>query len=97
MLPVASLLCITLGHAFFQREEPKERLAKMLTLISFFFSLYYSAWLWRTYPRIGAAGAVTYPGFLFSQNGPLFEGYHKLNIPFLILSTFILIIGLLAA
>lgn len=63
----------------------------IITLMSFYFNLMYSAMLWKWYPQYNEEGLAYYPA------NSWFELYHGLNLPFVILSTAVLIIALLTA
>jgi NADH:ubiquinone oxidoreductase subunit 4 (subunit M) len=65
-------------------------LIKLLTLLSFNISLGYGAYLWKLYP-IHTEAALFYP------SNSWLELQHNLSLPFVLLSTFILILALLTA
>jgi NADH-quinone oxidoreductase subunit M len=60
-------------------------LVKIISLVSFGTSLAYAGYLWKTYPRF-------IDGQLFYPSNSFFELYHTLNLPFIILSSFVLVI-----
>lgn len=72
------------------------RLLKLLTLISFFITLIYSIYLWKFYPRV-SSGVEFYPSAIQFGNINFFELNNNLSLPFIILSTFVLLISLLTA
>ena len=61
----------------------------LITLASLYTSLFYSALLWKIYPVYTAEGLAQYPA------NSWFELHHGLSLPFVLLSTSILIITLL--
>jgi NADH-quinone oxidoreductase subunit M len=63
----------------------------LITLISLYTNLMYSAVLWKCYPKYSESGLALYPASSW------FELYHSLNLPFVILSTAIIIVALLTA
>ena len=65
--------------------------AMLMTLVSLFVSLIYSSWLWKAYPEFTQEGLAVYPA------NSWFELYHNLSLPFIILSTAVLIVALLTA
>lgn len=72
------------------------RLFKLLTLISFFITLSYSIYLWKFYPHISNEIEI-YPSAIQFGNINFFELNNNLSLPFIILSTFVLLISLLTA
>lgn len=63
----------------------------LMTLTSFYVSLLYSCWLWKSYPKISIDGLVLYP------SNSWFELQHNLSLPFIVLSTAVLIVALLTS
>lgn len=72
------------------------RLLKLLTLVSFFVTLSYSIYLWKFYPYISGDIEV-YPSAVQFGNINFFELNNNLSLPFIILSTFVLLVSLLTA
>jgi NADH-quinone oxidoreductase subunit M len=70
------------------------RLLKLITISSLFITLFYQLYLWKFYPKI-INGLFLYPGAIQSGDIMLFEIANNLNLPFLILSSFVLIISIL--
>lgn len=77
-------------------------LPKVLTLVSLSLNLLYSTYLWKFFPSV----SLKSPSALALHEGVnsislgsviLFEVQHNLNLPFIILSTFVLLIALLTA
>ena len=69
---------------------------KLITLLSLFITLFYELYLWKLFPKEHATLTI-YPGTFQLGDINLFELSNNLNLPFIILSTFILIIALLTA
>lgn len=98
-LTLIFIICISFFHkasnVFSQLKVYGTSLAltiKLLTLLSLNISLAYSAYLWKMYPKINFDNSqLIYPSNSF------LELHHSLGLPFIILSTFILIISLLTA
>ena len=66
-------------------------LVKLVTLLSMQINLAYGVILWNEYPLTDKGFNLTYPA------NSWFELHHSLNLPFIILSTFILIIAVLTS
>jgi hypothetical protein len=98
IIPITALVCILFDRVYFKIGAYNNRLYKIIALIAFYFNLFYGMWLWATFPRISAQTFdIVFPAGISTANGFLFEVQTALNLPFVILSTFILIIGLLTA
>jgi NADH-quinone oxidoreductase subunit M len=72
------------------------RLLKLATLISFFITLFYSLYLWKFYPYTSNALEI-YPSAIQLGSINLFELNNNLSLPFIILSTFVLLLSLITA
>lgn len=70
--------------------------ARLATLISFNVSLAYAAYLWKAYPQFTSLQSENFEYGRYPSNAWL-ELQHNLSLPFLLLSTFILIVALLAS
>lgn len=99
-IPTITLIYITLIGYNYSKEykntliygTPLITLIKLATLCSLFTSLAYQAMLWKTYPIYDfESKLMIYPGSRW------LEFHNNLNLPFLILSTFILILIVLNA
>lgn len=73
------------------------RFAKQLTLLSLFSTLFYGLYLWKRFPNNFYEHIDVYPGAIQFGNISFFELNNNLSLPFIILSTFVLIIALLTA
>lgn len=73
-----------------------DRLLKSVTLISFFVTLFYGVYLWKYFPVI-QNGLELYPSAIQLGDINLFEINDNLSLPFIILSTFVLLMALLTA
>jgi hypothetical protein len=71
-------------------------LFKLITLTSFFITLFYGIYLWKYFP-LAASGFEIYPMAIQFGNVNLFEVTNNLNLPFIILSTFVLLTPILTA
>jgi NADH-quinone oxidoreductase subunit M len=69
---------------------------KLMTLVSFFVTLFYSIYLWKRFP-LTIMDYEIYPVAIQLGDINLFEITNNLNLPFIILSTFVLLISLLTA
>lgn len=98
VVPITTLLCICFSRIYFNTKLYDSRLFKLMTLISFYFNLFYSIWLWKTFPRISIDGLdIIFPSGIRTANGFLFEVQPGLGLPFIMLSSSIILIGLLTA
>lgn len=66
-------------------------ITKIATLVSLHINLAYSIFLWKEYPKVGGINQFIYP------TNSWFEIQNNLNLPFIILSIFILIIAVLTS
>jgi len=66
---------------------------KLITLLSFNISLAYAAYLWKAYPQFNPTTEL----LIYPCENLWAELQHNLNLPFLLLSTFILMIALLTS
>jgi len=69
---------------------------KWLTLLSLFTTLFYSLYLWKSFPKF-YSDIVLFPTAIQLGEINLFEVSTNLNLPFIILSSFILIVSILTA
>lgn len=72
------------------------QLIKLVTLLSLFITLFYEIYLWKNFPQ-SLNNLLLYPSALQFGDITLFEITNNLNLPFIILSTFVLIIAVLTA
>jgi NADH-quinone oxidoreductase subunit M len=94
--PISTIACILFSKVYFNVGEYNSRLFRIIALIALYFNLGYSTWLWNTFPRCLLNEAVL-PAAVRVENGFLFEAQPTSGLPFIILSTFILIISLLTS
>ena len=71
-------------------------LLKLITLLSLFITLFYSIYLWKSFPKV-LNDIEIYPSAFQLGEINLFELTNNLNLPFLILSSFVLIISVLTS
>lgn len=71
-------------------------LVKIVTLWSLFINLFYSLYLWKFFPAF-ILNKIYYPSSIIIGKVTVFEAQHVLSLPFVILSSFILIIALLTS
>jgi NADH-quinone oxidoreductase subunit M len=72
------------------------RLLKNITIVSLFITLFYSIYLWKTFPQV-INDWVLYPSAIKIGNINLFEVSNNLSLPLIMLSSFVLIISVLTA
>ena len=77
-------------------------LPKILTLVSVSLNLLYSSYLWKLFPSVEDKSPSAFVlreviSPIIVDSVPLFEVQHNLSLPFIILSTFVLLIALLTA
>ena len=97
LIPFTTLLTIC-SISWYKKTDPEvtyksifgsNNSVMLISLISFYTSLLYSSWLWKVYPQFNDEDLLVYPA------NSWFELQHNLSLPFVILSTSILIVALL--
>jgi len=94
-LLTCSFISIIYSYTKFTGFRYLSLLPKLISLISFYINLLYGLYLWKNFPYyISSLDSLIYPASLAIGDTVAFE-INSINLPFIILTTFVLIIALL--
>jgi NADH-quinone oxidoreductase subunit M len=101
-IPIATLVglnsyLVTSSAVIGSSVEERADAAKIITLASLFINLLVISYVWKVFPKHFNNGLITYPSALQGDVAILFDATHNLGLPFVLLSTAVLIVALLTA